>query len=142
MTPAAGEKKLNNSRNQLLVSKKKLGKRTSKMIFQNPCWVGFRWLVKPRYRGLHIKRKTAIQNRLFLLYGMSFSKFQLSTEKGALDVNWSCCYYYCCCYCSSFLSHCCFQKIVVSTCNLCLFSLSFTRGSGGREMTAWGLNSS
>lgn len=90
MTPAAGEKKKkNNSRNQVLVRKKKLGKRTSKMISQNLCWVGFRWLEKPRYRGLHTKRKTAIQKWLFRLYGMSCSKFQLSTEKGALDLNWS-----------------------------------------------------
>lgn len=73
----------------MLVRKKKLGKRTSKLILPNPCWVGFRWLEKLRYRGLHTKRKTRIQNRLFVLHGMSVSKFELSTEKGALSLNWS-----------------------------------------------------
>lgn len=50
---------------------------------------GFRWFEKLKYRGLHTKRKIAIQKLLFVLYEIFFSKFQLSTEKDVLDLNWS-----------------------------------------------------
>lgn len=36
------------------------------------------------------------------------------------------------------LSHCFFQKTAVAPCNHCLFSLSFSRRSWRREVTAWG----